>query len=67
MELERDRKADTRDVLDNPEWDEADIRARRTLADFAPELAANIARAIGRPARGGKREDAREASEREDG
>lgn len=67
MELERDRTADVRDVLDNPEWNDADIRARRTLADFAPELAANIARAIGRPVRGGKREDAREASEREDG
>ena len=42
---------DARDVADNPEWSESDIRAGRSLADFEPVLADNIARLIGRPVR----------------
>ena len=59
MEREYDREQNIRDVLDNPEWDEADVRAGRKLADFEPDLAANIARALGRPVRTGKRQDAK--------
>ncbi len=47
---ERDRE----EVLDNPEWSEADIKTGRHLSDVTPKLAGRIARILGRPMRGAK-------------
>ena len=55
MERDHDREGHARDVMDNPEWSAEDIRAGCSLADFAPEMAKDIARVLGRPGRGRKR------------
>jgi hypothetical protein len=40
-----DRDDDEREVLDNPEWSEDDIRKGTRLRDFAPALADTLRRA----------------------
>lgn len=50
-EREHDGAEHARDVLDNPEWSEDDVRAGGSLTDFAPEMAEAIARTLGRPVR----------------
>ena len=50
-ERDHDRAGHARDVMDNPDWSEDDVRAGYSLADFAPETAKNIAQALGRPVR----------------
>lgn len=65
---ERDdqRENDVREVLDNPEWSEADIRAGYSLSDFAPAMAESIAHMLGRPVRRSKRLGSTETSEPQD-
>ncbi len=50
-ERDHDREGHARDVMDNPEWSGDDIRAGRSLADFAPQTAKNIAQVLCRPVR----------------
>ena len=44
--IDVERPEDLDDVMDNPEWSPADIRAGERLADYAPELSVNISRAL---------------------
>ena len=54
---EHDGAEHVADVMNNPEWSEEDVRAGRSLADFAPEMAETIARTLGRPIRRRERPD----------